>query len=92
MLGAQVSRIEVEHADRVAAHEQLELVGRDPARDLSHDGRGVGPGRVLVRVVGFEAELLDSETPRLPDAIAFFERVGATAYLARAVRLLEASA
>ena len=29
MLGAQVSRIEVEHADRVAADEQLELVGRD---------------------------------------------------------------
>jgi hypothetical protein len=39
-----------------------------------------------------EAELLDGETSRLPAAIAFFERAGATAYLARADRLLKASA
>ena len=39
-----------------------------------------------------EAELAGSETRCLPDAIAFFERAGATAYLERAARLLEASA
>ena len=39
-----------------------------------------------------EAELVGSETRRLPDAIAFFERAGATSYLEHAARLLEASA
>lgn len=38
------------------------------------------------------AERAGAETPGLRDAIAFFERVGATAYLARAAHLVQASA
>jgi hypothetical protein len=38
------------------------------------------------------AELAGGETPGLHDAITFFERAGATAYLVRAERLLQASA
>jgi hypothetical protein len=44
----------------------------------------------LVRLLA--AERTGRETPSLRDAIAFYERAGATAYLARAVRLLQASA
>src|SRR6478735_10048365 len=64
VLGAQVSGVEIEHGDRVPAHEQLELVGRHARCDFGHQCRRVGPGRVLVRVVGLEAELLD------PDQVA----------------------
>src|SRR5919201_6712023 len=52
VLGAQVAGIEVEHGDRVAAHQQFELVARDAGRDLADERGRVGPGRVLVRVVG----------------------------------------
>ncbi len=38
------------------------------------------------------AELASAETPQLRRAIAFYERVGATAYLSRAARLEQASA
>ena len=44
----------------------------------------------MVRLLA--AERAGGETPGLPQAIAFFERTGATAYLARAERLLQASA
>ena len=54
--GAQIGGIEVEHLDRVGPHDALELVGRDLLADLGDDLGGVGPGRVLVRVVGLEHE------------------------------------
>ena len=44
----------------------------------------------LVRLL--EAERAGRETPGLRDAVAFYERAGATAYLSRAARLLQASA
>ena len=48
------------------------------------------PDAALVRLLA--AERAGREVPGLRDAVAFYERVGATAYLARAVRLLQASA
>ncbi len=66
------------------------VAGRlDEAGDALH-AREAHAYAALTRLL--EAELLGSETRCLPDAIAFFERAGATAYLARAARLLEASA
>ena len=54
--GSEVGGIEVEHLDRVGAHDALELVGRHLLADLGDDLRRVGPRRVLVRVVGLEHE------------------------------------
>ncbi len=66
------------------------VAGRlDEAGDALH-AREAHAYAALTRLL--EAELVGSETRCLPDAIAFFERAGATSYLERAVRLLEASA
>ena len=62
------------------------VAGRlDEAGDALH-AREAHAYAALTRLL--EAELVGSETRCLPDAIAFFERAGATAYLARAARLL----
>ena len=47
---------------------------------------GANPYAALIRLVAAERE--GQETPGLRDAIAFYERVGATAYLSRAASLL----
>jgi predicted ATPase len=66
------------------------LDGRfEAAGDLLHD-RQAYPQAALVRLV--EAERQGRETPRLGDAVAFYESVGASAYLARAGRLVQATA
>ncbi len=62
---------------------------REEAADLL-DAHGAHTLAALVRLVA--AERAGRETPGLREAVAFYERVGATAYLARAERLLQASA
>ncbi len=62
---------------------------REEAADVL-EAHGTRTYAALVRL--HAAERAGRETPALRDAVAFYERVGATAYLARARRLLQASA
>jgi class 3 adenylate cyclase len=62
---------------------------REEAADVL-ERRGAHALAALVRLVA--AERADRETPGLRQAVAFYEGVGATAYLARAASLLQASA
>ena len=62
---------------------------RDEAADVL-EAHGAHALAALVRLVA--AERAGRETPGLREAVAFYERVGATAYLARAASLLQASA
>jgi len=62
---------------------------REEAADVL-EAHGARTYAALVRLNA--AERAGRETPALRDAVAFYERVGATAYLDRAQRLLQASA
>jgi class 3 adenylate cyclase/tetratricopeptide (TPR) repeat protein len=62
---------------------------REEAADVL-EARGALTLAALVRL--HTAERAGRETPGLQEAVAFYERVGATAYLARAARLLQATA
>ena len=61
----------------------------EEAGDLLHAHEAYAHA-ALVRLLA--AERTGRETPGLREAAAFYERAGATAYLARAERLLQASA
>ena len=67
-----------------------EAAGRREEASYILEAHGAQPLAALVRLVA--AERAGRETPGLRRAVAFYERAGATAYLARAERLLQASA
>jgi hypothetical protein len=87
-LGVQLDRASYANP-WVEVCKQLVAGRLDEAGDALH-AREAYAYAALTRLL--EAELAGGETRGLPEAIAFFERAGATAYLARAGRLLEASA
>ena len=56
--------VELEHADRVAAHDLAHRGVVDAGEQLARDLLGVGPGRVGVRVVGLEGDVVLADLGR----------------------------
>ena len=67
-LRAQIDRVESEHVDGVAPQDAFEFGRRHLRGDALDDLVGVGPRRVLMRVVDLEDHLVETDRVAVDDA------------------------